>query len=365
MKLHGGDIYGIAKEWNLRPEECLDFSANLNPLGTPSGVQEAMSHGLELVKYYPDPDCTELRELLSEKHSLPAAWIMIGNGAADLIFRLVYAAHPSKALIPAPTFLEYEEALKQIDTEICYWEMGNSFTITEDFLACMEPSHDILFLCNPNNPTGILIDSDLLKRIVDRARELDILVVMDECFLEFTGLENSHTMIPCIAQYPNIIIIRSFTKMFAIPGIRIGYALCANERLLIKIKKAGQSWSVNAVAAAAGAAALKEEAFRIKSIEYIKKEREFLKKALTAVGFFVYPGSADYLFFRADGCQDLYERLLQDKIIIRQCRNYRGLNHFYYRIAVKKHEDNRKLIQSIENITNQLEQIKNKDRNSF
>ncbi len=339
--LHGGNIYDeeITEQYGKDREKLLDFSANINPLGMPRRVQEAVIHALQDAVHYPDPLCRRLKRALAEAYGLPEEVFLCGNGGADLIYRLAYALRPKRALLTAPAFAEYEEALRQVGTECVFHELRDSLEVRQEILEQMDASTDVMFLCNPNNPTWLLTDPDLLVRILDKAERLGILLVLDECFLDFTGQEE-RSLISYINETEYLFILKSFTKMYAMPGIRLGYGISKNRVLLERMEAAGQCWGVSVLASAAGIAALGEQEYRQKAVELVKRERAYLKEKLQAAGMQVWDGQADYLFFRAPGIRDLYERLLPYGILIRRCRNYRGLDETYYRIAVKDHEAN-------------------------
>ena len=348
MGQHGGDIYSeeIRKQIEREDREFLDFSANINPLGMPAGVRLAVMEALDKAEHYPDPECRKLKAALSEYHEVPAEALICGNGGADLIYRLAFAARPKHALVTAPTFLEYEEALKQAGTEVRVYEMQPDYRVREDILEEMSEDLDVMFLCNPNNPTGILVEQELLLRILERAEENDILLVLDECFLDFTGQEE-RSLIQKTIEYKHLFILKSFTKMYAMPGIRLGYGVCGDERLLRKMEAAGQCWGVSVLASEAGVAALGEWEYKEKAIALVREERAWLKKEMETLGFTVWDGQADYLLFRTDGIRDLYDRLLPEGIMIRRCSNYRGLDETCYRVAVKDHEANERLIEAL------------------
>ncbi len=348
MGQHGGDIYSeeIRNQIEREDREFLDFSANINPLGMPAGVRLAVMEALDKAEHYPDPECRKLKAALSEYHEVPAEALICGNGGADLIYRLAFAARPKHALVTAPTFLEYEEALKQAGTEVRVYEMQPDYRVREDILEEMSEDLDVMFLCNPNNPTGILVEQELLLRILERAEENDILLVLDECFLDFTGQEE-RSLIQKTTEYKHLFILKSFTKMYAMPGIRLGYGVCGDERLLRKMEAAGQCWGVSVLASEAGVAALGEWEYKEKAIALVREERAWLKKEMETLGFTVWDGQADYLLFRTDGIRDLYDRLLPEGIMIRRCSNYRGLDETCYRVAVKDHEANERLIEAL------------------
>ena len=350
MAIHGGDIYGT--EIQKRAEagmEILDFSANINPLGMPESVQQAVTKSLSAAEHYPDPECRKLKQALAKRHGIQMEHLICGNGGAELIYRLAYALWPKKALLTAPTFAEYEEALHQVDTQYEFYQMQVDLQIREDILNQMNDSLDVMFVCNPNNPTGILTPRPLLKQILKKAEDCGILLVLDECFLDFTDQE-SQSLIPEAAESRNLFILKSFTKMYAMPGIRLGYGISGNTELLRKMEKSGPCWNVSVLASEAGIAALEETDYCEQARHLIRSERANLKEGLEAFGFQVWNGHADYLFFKVPGITDLYERLLPYGILIRRCSNYRGLDDTYYRIAVKSPEANQKLLEVLQKV---------------
>lgn len=219
MGQHGGDIYSeeIRKQIEREDREFLDFSANINPLGMPAGVRLAVMEALDKAEHYPDPESRKLKQALAEYHEVPEEALICGNGGADLIYRLAFAARPKHALVTAPTFLEYEEALKQAGTEVRVYEMQPDYRVREDILEEMSEDLDMMFLCNPNNPTGILVEQELLLQILEWAEENDILLVLDECFLDFTGQEE-RSLIQKTTEYKHLFILKSFTKMYGHAG---------------------------------------------------------------------------------------------------------------------------------------------------
>ena len=350
MAIHGGDIYGT--EIQKRAEagiEILDFSANINPLGMPESVRRAVTENLSAAEHYPDPECRKLKQALAKRHGIQMEHLICGNGGAELIYRLAYALRPKKALLTAPTFAEYEEALRQVDTQYEFYQMQVDLQIREDILNQMNDSLDVMFVCNPNNPTGILTPRPLLKQILKKAEDCGILLVLDECFLDFTDQE-SQSLIPEAAESRNLFILKSFTKMYAMPGIRLGYGISGNTELLRKMEKSGPCWNVSVLASEAGIAALEETDYCEQARHLIRSERANLKEGLEAFGFQVWNGQADYLFFKVPGITDLYERLLPYGILIRRCSNYRGLDDTHYRIAVKSPEANQKLLEVLQKV---------------
>lgn len=348
--LHGGNIYDDEIEQIKKQTEILDFSANINPLGMPKSVKEAVLGALSKAEHYPDPLCRKLKAALSREHGVPEEYLICGNGGADLIYRLAYGLRPGRALLTAPTFAEYEEALKQTETELIYYCMDSDYQVKRDILELMNESVDVMFLCNPNNPTGLLVEKALLLRILEKAEKCGILLVLDECFLDFTGQEE-RSLISRTKDCARLFILKSFTKMYAMPGIRLGYGICKDRALLDLMEASGQCWGVSVLASEAGVAALGEKDYKKKAVELVRTERTFLAEELRKLGFLVWDGQADYLFFRAPGMTDLYERLLLCGILIRRCGNYRGLDKTCYRTAVKDHDSNVRLMEALERIS--------------
>lgn len=338
MYQHGGNIY--------KHKNILDFSTNINPVGTPESVIAAAYEGIKQSFSYPDTQCEELRNSLSKTEQIPMESIICGNGAADLIFSLVLSHRPKKALIPIPTFHEYEQALQVLDCDITYYPMKeeDDFKLQEDFLHAITSDLDIIFLCNPNNPTGHLIPRDLLEQILMKCDTYNILLVMDECFMDFVENPKIYTMKENCKNRANLFIVKAFTKLYAIPGLRLGYGMSNNKELLHKMKEVSQPWSVSTPAQMAGIAALKETEYVKQSYDLLQVERAYLSKELLKMNFKTYDSNANYIFFQ--GKPDLYNDCLKKGILIRNCSNYKSLDETYYRIAIKDHNSNEQLIKT-------------------
>lgn len=338
---HGGDVY----DGEIR----LDFSANTNPYGTPQPVLDAMSAVLTRVHQYPDPYCRELVKAISEFEAVPKDWILCGSGAAELIYSYCEALRPQKAMELAPTFSEYSLALEREGCQVERYPLKkeHSFSLTEDFLPVLERSSpDVLFLCNPNNPTGQVIGVPLLKKILNLCDRQGTALFVDECFLDLS--DDGVSLKGCLGEHPNLFILKAFTKGYGMAGVRLGYCLCAQESLLEKMSHTVQPWNVSTLAQAAGVAALHERAFLQKIRALIPQERQWLQSQLEALGFWVCPSHANYLLFHAR--EDLHEGLREQGIAIRSCHNYHGLGVGWYRIAVRLHEENERLIEAMKEV---------------
>lgn len=348
MKLiHGGDVMGYQEEFGSRP---LDFSANINPLGLPAGVAQAVCDSLARADEYPDPLCRTLCRAIAKAEGVLPNQVLCGNGAADLIFRLVLAKKPQRALITAPTFAEYEQALALVDCHVEHHtlRMEENFDLTPRIFGDLE-GKDIVFLCNPNNPTGRLIPPDMLERVVAACHRQGTLVVVDECFNSFLDDPVGNTLKPLLRRHPNLVLLKAFTKFYAMAGLRLGYALCADHDLLKQAAQSGQPWGVSTVAQAAGIAALRETEYAAKSRQLIVTERRWLWNALEEQGQRVVGGSANYLFFCTD-VLSLAEKMRRKGVLIRCCGNYKGLDDRWHRVAVRTREENKKLIDTLTQI---------------
>ncbi|WP_250228072.1 threonine-phosphate decarboxylase CobD [Anaeropeptidivorans aminofermentans] len=347
---HGGDIESYRRKYGKKP---LDFSANINPLGLNRAVKEAILQELDNLPPYPDPFCRSLREKTASYENIKEAYILFGNGAADLIFRIALVAKPKKALLLAPTFSEYEQALQTVDCAIEYYFLkeDKEFSLDEDIVDRLNDI-DILFLCNPNNPTGIAEEKESVLKILKKCKEKNIILVLDECFNDFLEEPEKYSLKDELAYFDNLIILKSFTKFFAMAGIRLGYLLTSNREVLEKLYYSAQPWAVSTIAQVAGIASLSDIAYIEKTKTVIKEERAYLKKELSDIGFKVYPSMANYIFFSSE-MKDLNKLAEKEGILIRSCGNYRGLSEDYYRIAVRSREENEALIEAFKEIRRQ------------
>lgn len=332
MQYHGGDIY--------RNQIRLDFSVNTNPLGMPDPVKEALHQAVEEAENYPDIRAQALSAAVAEQLQVQKEQLVFGNGASELFHAVLHAIKPSKILIPVPSFLGYEEAAKAIDCEVIFYEMKKeeNFCLTDRILDVLDENISLVFLANPNNPVGNLVEPELIFQIAEKCRQCDITLVLDECFMELTGKEQTYSFLKRLDEFPNVVVIRAFTKLYAIPGVRLGYLVC-EQNLAEKIRLQLPEWNLSVFAQRAGVAAIKEQEYIARAVVCIQTQRQFLLEELQAAGCSVFDSDADYLLFYSE--MPLYELFLQHGILIRDCSNFRGLQRGYYRIAVKSEEQNR------------------------
>lgn len=340
--IHGGDIY--------RNRVQLDFSVNINPFGMPETVKEALENAVGDAVRYPDICAEQLTAAISAWTNVPKEQLVCGNGASELFMAAVHALHPKKILIPVPSFYGYEKAAKAAGCELSFYELSkeNGYALEEGILEKLTEEVDLLFLANPNNPVGNLIEPSLLTGIAKRCRKQNITLVLDECFIAFTGTQKMDSFCVRMMEYPNVIIIQAFTKLFAIPGVRLGYLMCGNRETAAQIREQLPEWNLSVFAQKAGTAACNETEYVKTSVDFICKEREWLKEKLEKQNIYVYPSKANYLLLKTK--LPLYDGLLKRGILIRDCSDFRGLGREYYRVAVKSREENEELLKAIEEI---------------
>ena len=285
-------------------------------------------------------------QAIAGHEQVPASYILCGNGAADLIYTYCAALRPRTAVELAPTFMEYGAGLAQVGCRVerYFLHQAQNFDLDERFLSFLEGKKpEVVFLCNPNNPTGRLIPLPLLEQILQYCAAQGARLFLDECFLDLT--EDGVSAKSLLAAHPELLILKAFTKSYGMAGIRLGYCLCADNALLRRMAAASQPWNVSSLAQSAGVAALAERDFLQRTLSLVRTERRWLTDNLTALGFWVCPSHANYLLFR--GPLGLREGLLQQGIAIRGCGNYNGLGDGWYRIAVRPHVENEALITAI------------------
>jgi threonine-phosphate decarboxylase len=333
----------------------IDLSANINPLGMPEGVREALIQGISDCERYPDNFSKELREKIAAFEKVNPDWIFCGNGASDIIFRLPRTIKAKKALTPAPTFLDYERSAISGGATVVHSKLSpdNGFALDKTFIkAVQQEKPNLVFLCNPNNPTGRLTETGLIAELLDCCQGINSLVLVDECFLDFTEHADEYTSRIFLEKYKNLIILKAFTKLFALPGIRLGYSICADREVVQNLYFHGADWPVSNLSQAAGMAALADaETFIKKTTEYVSKERNGIEKKLAELGYKVFESKTNYVFLQNPYPFDLSNELDKKCVRIRSCGNYPGLDNSYYRIAVSTKENNAKLLTAITEVT--------------
>jgi threonine-phosphate decarboxylase len=352
--VHGAEVLGAAEESGLLPQEILDFSSSVNPIGPSKKALDAAKKAFTQIAAYPDSNSNELRQVIADHFGgITKGNVVVGNGSTELmyLFAEVFMKKGDKALMPAPTFGEYESAVRKTGETPKFSKLSKAFTIEPEPFKRKMAGAKIVFLCNPNNPTSMLIPQETLTEIIEKALEQDTLVFLDEDFLEFVEHEKDLTMIGKISKYPNLFILRSFTKIFGLTGLRVGYGI-ANKEIINLLLCAKIPWNVNCLAQAAAVAAVKDEGHLQVTRELIKKEKAWLQAELAKIGSFKFSAPDANFFFiniRKSGltAAELKNKMLQKGILIRDCTSFKGIDKFYVRIAVKTREENANLIAAL------------------
>jgi len=351
--VHGAEVLGAAEESGFLPQEILDFSSSVNPLGPSKKALDAAKKAFSLIAAYPDSNSNELRQVIAAHFGISRGNVVVGNGSTELmyLFAEVFLKKGDKAVMPAPTFGEYESAVSKTGETPKLAKLGKNFTIQSEAFKREMAGAKIVFLCNPNNPTSMLIPQKTLTDIIESALEQDTLVFLDEDFLEFVEDEKALTMIGKIKKYPNLFILRSFTKIFGLTGLRVGYGI-ANEEIINVLLCAKIPWNVNCLAQAAAVAALRDEEHLRVTRELIKKEKAWLQAELGKIGSFKFSAPDANFFFidiRKSGltATELKNKMLQQGLLIRDCTSFKGLDEFYVRVAVKTRVENERLMEAL------------------
>lgn len=351
FKGHGGDIKYLINRGN---NGILDFSASINPLGYPEKVRKIIWENFDDILHYPDIDCSGLRKYIAQKIRYSDDEILVGNGSTELFYLIPRALKPSKGVVFQPTFSEFAEALKCSHTEVFHHVLKgkDSFRFEYDKDHFHDNETEMAFLCNPNNPTGQLVEKGV---ILDMARlHPNVTFVVDEAFMDFVDTPERYSTINEAGTMRNLIVVRSLTKFYGFPGLRVGY-LVAHADLVKKMMEYKEPWSVNTFAQCAAMVAMEDEGFISRSREFMASERLFLFNELSNIqGLLPYKPTANYIFIKInrDGMTSplLRKRLLEHGIAIRDCSNFIGLNNKFFRVAIRTRDENMRIIDALKNI---------------
>jgi threonine-phosphate decarboxylase len=353
MQVHGGNIREIAHKYSLDEDGVLDFSSNCNPLGFPPGIRSLFHREAGTLLHYPDTPCTDLAKALAHENGVGEKNIVVGNGSTELIYLIPRALKPRVALIVNPTFGEYERSLTSMGCTIESIDLKEktNFRINPEEIIPLLSGVDILYLCNPGNPTGVLTGKDEIDSLIKAAGKRGVVVVVDEAFMDFS---DNHSRAHQVRKQKGLIILRSMTKFFGIPGLRLGYLLAPSAMTAV-INLHKEPWSVNTFAQKAGIRCLADEPFRVKTKRFIERERPYLFSQLADIeGLQPYSSATNFILSKITrkGLTSgrLYEGLAKKGILVRDCRSFRGLGNKFIRVAVKKRKQNELLIKEIRHI---------------
>ncbi|MGD6851329.1 MAG: pyridoxal phosphate-dependent aminotransferase [Candidatus Bathyarchaeia archaeon] len=355
---HGGDIWGFSRKHNIPLEEVLEFSGPINFMGPPPKAVEAVKQNARLIKFYPDPNPVEFKEKIAEYigHGVEAENLLLGNGSIELIYMIteILPQH-FKAVIPVPSFSEYEKATLRVGGEVTFVQLPVDFSLeTEKIKAAVTDDTKIMCLCNPHSPSGTLYSKKAIMDLVDFCHKKDVIFSVDENYIEFAEEGDRNTVAGMVKDYENLFVIRSVTKFYGLAGLRFGYAIAA-ENLIDKLETMRQPWSINGLAQVATLGAFSDTEFIEGTKATITKNRGELAKALGEIeGLHVYPSTTNFLLVkilnRKLTSTMLKESLAKERILVRDCCTFMGMDDSYIRITVRSAKDNQKLVETIKQV---------------
>lgn len=348
--LHGGNLERAMERYDISLDRIIDFSANINPLGISPKIKEVIVKNIDQLSHYPDPECKEVKKVISGYFKIDYENIILGNGSTELIYLIVQTLKPKKVLIPIPTFCEYERALNNSNISINFYKLKEKqeFLVSMDEIIPQLPGIDLVFLCNPNNPTGTFLHREEILILVKEIQRRKIFLVLDEAFID---LHEEESFIKEVKNYDHLIILRSLTKFFGLPGLRIGFGV-GSSKLIKELKIQKIPWSVNYLAQIAVREVLRDEKFISKSRSFLLEEKEFFYQELSNIkGWKVYKPSANFIFIKLLGnisSEMLQNKLAKKGILIRDCSNFRGLEEGkFIRVAVRTRKENIKFLKEL------------------
>jgi threonine-phosphate decarboxylase len=355
---HGGDIWGFSRKYNIPLEDVLEFSGPINFLGPSPKAVEAVKQNAKLIRYYPDPNPVEFKEKIAKYvgHGVEVENLLLGNGSIELIYMITeILPRGFKALIPVPSFSEYEKAALRVGGEPVFVQLPENFELeTDKIKKAVTDDTRIICICNPHSPSGILYSKEKLLDLVKFCNKKDIIFSVDENYIEFADKSLDNTLAGMVKDYENLFVIRSVTKFYGMAGIRFGYAVAAGT-LIDKLQMTRLPWSINGLACQVTMAAINDLQFIQNTKETIAKNREALSKALSEIeGLQVYPSVTNFLLVKIKNSKTtstmLKESLAKECILIRDCCTFIGLDDHYFRVTVRSAKDNQKLTESIKKI---------------
>lgn len=371
-KIHGGNIFQFAHEQRIEPYDVIDFSANINPLGPSQHGLSALESQLRYISHYPDATNDDILNAIADIYGMNKNQIVVGNGAAELLYAICRLPGYTGAFVPAPGFSEYKAALEasRIPVRDIYYrpredEHGKPYfevpyLALETFAAELkgQDGRIIVFLGNPNNPDGTLLDKNHIRTIASMLKDANSLLVIDESFIDFVGndtlQDNEYSMRSLVNEFDNIIVVHSFTKFYAVPGLRIGAAF-SNPLIIEQLNSFIPTWSVNTLAQSYTEAALNDVEYVKRTKQVLHEEQLFMHNSLDTIdGITVYPPSANFMLFHIEQegitAESINEALKKDNMIVRNCDSYMGLNNQWVRVAIKDHDTNVKLVEKLTDI---------------
>jgi threonine-phosphate decarboxylase len=355
---HGGDIWGFSRKYNIPLEEVLEFSGPINFMGPSPKAVEAVKQHARLIKFYPDPNPVEFREAIAGYvgHGVEAENVLLGNGSIELIYMITEILPQNfKAVIPVPSFSEYEKAALRVGGEVTFVQLPPDFSLENPKIkAAVTEDTKVMCLCNPHSPSGTLYKKEAILDLVDYCQKKEVIFSIDENYIEFAAEGEQNTVAGMVREYENLFVIRSVTKFYGMAGIRFGYALAAGT-LIDKLETMRQPWSINGLACQVTMAAFSDKEFIEGTKETITKNRTELAKALGEIeGLHVYPSTTNFLLVKIQNHKltstMLKELLAKERILVRDCCTFMGMDDSYFRITVRSAKDNQILVEKIKQV---------------
>lgn len=352
---HGGDVWGFSRKYNIPVEKVLDFSGPVNFLGPSPKAVEAIKQNAKLIRFYPDPNPVELREEVAAYvgHGVGAENIILGNGSIELIYMLTEVFPRNfKAIIPVPSFTEYEKAVLRVGGEAVFVQLPSDFALdTESVKKAVTDDTRIIYICNPHSPSGTLYSREMILDLVEFCQKKNISVSIDENYIEFSSKGQDATVAGYVKKYENLFVIRSVTKFYGMPGIRFGYGAAA-ESFIDTLQTVRQPWSINGLAGCATLAAFKDKEFIENTKRTIVKEKAKLARMLTEIGgLHVFPSETNFLLVKILKPKltstKLREELAKERLLIRDCSTFVGLDGSYFRVTVRSSQENLILVKAL------------------
>ena len=352
---HGGDIWGFSRKYNIPLDEVLEFSGPINFLGPSPKAVEAVKQNARLIKFYPDPNPVELKEEIAKYvgNGVEEENILLGNGSIELIYMIAESLPCGfKAVIPVPSFSEYEKAALRVGGEPVFVQLPQNFAMeTDKIKKAVTDDTKIMCICNPHSPSGTLYSKKTIMDLVEFCNKKDIIFSIDENYIEFADESLNNTVAGMVKEYENLFVIRSVTKFYGMAGIRFGYAVAAGN-LIDKLETVRQPWSINGLAGVVTSAAFSDTEFIKSTKQTIAKERKALAKNLSEIkGLHVYPSVTNFLLVKIQNRKItstlLKELLAKEHILIRDCCTFVGLDDSYFRVTVRSAKDNQILTETL------------------
>ena len=385
MDFHGGNIYKIFREKNIK--EILDYSSNINPYGIPESLKKRITENLEILERYPDPDYIELRQKLAHLNKVDMSNIILGNGATEIIFLFMKVINPKKILIAAPTFGEYERAVKAMKRVENSSILGNSDKKKDDENSCgkqkikieyfelkenddfklnihnlkneLEKKYDLLIMCNPNNPTGKFLKLDETEEILKECNKYNTKLFIDEAFIDFLKDGIKESIINTKEDKQNLFVTRAFTKFFAMPGLRLGYGIYFDKKLEKRISEKKEPWSVNNIAEMAGLTVLDDTKYIEETLKWIAEEKTYVYEKLNEInGIKPYKTEVNFITVKIEdnfilkglNVKILRGKMIEKGILIRDASNFKFLDERFFRLAIKNRKNNDRVIETLKKI---------------